>query len=114
MSNYSSKVWVETKRGKIVKVTCTGGFDVGNYHYVLFDENGNFVRKFSNRETNELNSEVKKLRKGLQPYAIGYYLKKDNSPIVEYNSTLDELRSLGYDNFEILDNEEQIKEFLSK
>lgn len=114
MSNYTSKIFVETKRGKIVKVTCTKGVDIGEYYYIHYDENGNFVRKFNNRELNELNNEVVNLRKGLKPYAIGYFLKKDNSPIVDYDSTLDELRSLGYKNFRIMDNEEQIKTFLSK
>ena len=49
---------VSTKKGKLVKFTHTKGIDIGDFYYVLYNSEGNVVRKFSNRETPEINKAI--------------------------------------------------------
>lgn len=51
----------KTKKGKLLKYIYTKGPFIGEYFYLLFDANGNFVERFSNRELNRVNEAIKTL-----------------------------------------------------
>ena len=51
----------KTKKGRILKHTVTSGMSVGDYYYVVLDENGNHVETIGNRDLTTLNKYMSEL-----------------------------------------------------